>query len=140
MDEPSRSSPPFRLPPEDEQYLDWFDEQHESSWKRKVEGPGDCKWGLFIENFPIPEGYNRKRSTLMLLIPTGYPGAGLDMFYFHPHLARKDEQEIGALADEGHFATNWQRWSRHYDWNPGEDNIISHVEYVLLELNKEIGQ
>ena len=137
MDDPDRSSPPYQLPTEDEQYLNWFDEQHGSTWRRKAEGPDNCKWGLFIEDFPIPSGYDRRRSTLMVLIPTGYPGAGLDMFYFYPWLARADGREIGALADEAHFDTSWQRWSRHYDWKPGEDSIISHIEYVRHELETE---
>ena len=140
MDEPDRSSPPYQLPPEDEEYLDAFDAEYGSSWKRKAEGPGNCKWGLFIEDFPIPPGYDRERSTLMLLIPTGYPGAGLDMFFFYPWLARLDGQEIGALAEEVHFETNWQRWSRHYDWNPGEDSIAKHVQYARNELKAETGR
>lgn len=147
MDEPDRSSPPssspprlpppYALPPEDEEYLKAFAVEHGSSWERKAEGPNNSKWGLFIENFPIPPGYDRGRSTLMLLIPTGYPGAALDMFYFYPPLARSDDQSIDALADEAHFKTDWQRWSRHYEWTPGEDSIVSHVEYVLNELKNE---
>lgn len=137
MDEPDRSSPPYQLPTEDEEYLN---EQYGSTWHRKAEGPDNCKWGLFIENFPIPPGYNRDRSTLMVLIPTGYPGAGLDMFYFNPPLARAGGQEIGALADEAHFDTNWQRWSRHYGWSPGQDSIVSHIEYVRRELETEVNQ
>ena len=137
MDQPDRSSPPYQLPADDEQYLDSFDEQHGSTWGRRAEGPGNCKWGLFIKHFPIPPGYDRERSTLMVLIPTGYPGAGLDMFYFCPPLARADGREIGALADEAHFDTNWQRWSRHYEWHSGEDSIVRHIEYVRRELETE---
>lgn len=141
MDELGRSAAfPYELPLEDEQYLDEFAERYGSCWKREAEGPDNCKWGLFIDEFPIPSGYDRDRSTLMLLIPTGYPGAGLDMFYFHPPLARADGREIGALADEAHFATNWQRWSRHYDWSPGEDSIVRHIEYIREELERETSQ
>lgn len=140
MDDPDRSSPPYQLPTEDEEYLDWFGGQYGSTWHRKAEGPDNCKWGLFIENFPIPPGYNRDRSTLMVLIPTGYPGAGLDMFYFDPPLARADGRKIGALAAEAHFGTNWQRWSRHFHlfkWKPGEDSIVGYIEYVREELETE---
>ena len=124
---------PYGLPLEDEQYLD---AHYPRSWERRVEG--SSKWGLFVHEFRIPIGYDRARSTLMVLVPTGYPGAALDMFYFAPHLARGDGQGIGALADEVHFGVNWQRWSRHYEWHPGEDNLCRHIEYVKRELETEL--
>ena len=122
------------LPEEDMEYLD---AHYPSQWKKTSEGNG--KYGLIIEDFSLPNGYTVKKSTLMILIPSGYPGSGLDMFYFDPPLNRSDGQVIGCSDSiETHFARQWQRWSRHYQWNPGSDFLVKHIEYVRNELEKEV--
>lgn len=125
---------PYDLPPEDIQYLEG---NYPSKWKKIDEGNG--KFGLLIENFPIPGGYTVPEATLMVLIPNGYPGSMLDMFYFSPWLSKSDGSSIGALASESHFGQTWQRWSRHYSWRPGFDSISRHIEFVKNQLNSEVG-
>ena len=126
---------PYHLPPEDSQYLD---RNYPSKWRKVVEGNG--KFGLLIDCFPISKGYNLESSTLMVLIPIGYPGSMLDMFYFDPPLEKLDRTQINALATESHFGRIWQRWSRHYPWQPGVDSIVKHIEYVKNELDNEVHQ
>ena len=125
---------PYELSPEDMEYLE---ANHSSSWEKVTEGDG--KHGLLIREFPVPAGYTVAQSTLMALIPSGYPGAALDMFYFDPPLEKQDGTSIGALATETHFGRNWQRWSRHYEWKPGEDSLVSHIEYIDNEIKNEVG-
>ena len=122
------------LLPEDLEYLE---AHYPSRWRRESEGNG--KSGLFIEDFPIPDGYTETKSTLMLLIPSGYPGAALDMFYFSPSLNRSDGSSVRAVAVEEHFGLTWQRWSRHYTWEPGVDSVVKHIEYVKHDLKNEVG-
>ena len=125
---------PYDLMSEDVEYLEG---NYPSSWEKISEGNG--KYGLLIRNFPLPGGYVVGESTLMVLIPSGYPGSGLDMFYFDPPLSRSDGSAIvGAEPMEIHFARQWQRWSRHYDWKPGIDDLVGHIEYVKNELKKEV--
>lgn len=123
----------YELPLEDLEYLDG---NYPSKWKKVTEGGG--KFGLIIESFPIPDGYTAEESVLMVLIPSGYPGSQLDMFYFDPPLSKLNGSSIRTLASETHFGRVWQRWSRHYPWQPGEDNIVSHIEYVKNELRSEV--
>lgn len=120
---------PFELLPEDAEYLD---ANHFGKWRKVCEG--NRKLGLIIEEFPVPKGYFPETSCLMILVPPGYPASPFDMFYFDPPLGKIDGRELGALAFEEHFRRSWQRWSRHYQWTPGEDNLASHVEYVFNEL------
>ena len=129
-------STPVVLLPEDVEYLDG---NYRNDWEIIPEGPG--KNVLVIKHFPIPEKYrNEKEATLMILIPSGYPGSALDMFYFYPPLKRVDGIQIHGLAQESHVETLWQRWSRHYRWEPGKDSIVSHVEYVKRQLLSEADQ
>lgn len=116
---------PYELLPEDAEYLN---AQHRGVWQKVVEG--GAKFGLVVRHFPLPAGYVQRAATLMLLVPSGYPGVPIDMFYLHPPIQRRDGAAIDALAEEAHFGTPWQRWSRHYSWAPGKDNIATHIEYV----------
>ncbi|MXX95027.1 MAG: hypothetical protein F4039_05420 [Gammaproteobacteria bacterium] len=126
----------YELPPEDVEYLQ---ARFSSKWRKVSEGPG--KHGLIIEDFNLPHGYTKPESNLMILVPVGYPGSALDMFYFSPHLKKSDGTGISALADESHFGQTWQRWSRHYKdsaWQPGVDTLITHIEFIQNETLKEV--
>ena len=124
---------PYEFQPEDVEYLN---SNYPSQWRKITEGTG--KNGLVIEAFSVPSGYNETQTKLLVLIPNGYPGAALDMFYFSPPLAKSDGSSIAQLAMETHFGENWQRWSRHYDWIAGEDSLIRHIEFVWYQLQREI--
>ena len=122
---------PYELLPEDVEYLN----AHHSDWAKVVEGEG--KFGLVVRRFPVPRGFTPRETTLMVLVPSGYPGVPVDMFYFDPQLHKTNGASIPALAEEAHFGVAWQRWSRHYQWTPGQDNLASHIEYVGNELRHE---
>ena len=125
---------PYELPPEDTEYLD---ANYPSRWKKIAGGNG--KYGLLIEEFPIPGGFSVEKSTLMVLVPSGYPGSMLDMFYFFPPLDKSDGSLPEAVVPEAHFGRTWQRWSRHRcSWQPGIDSIVTHIEYVKNQLSIEV--
>ena len=119
----------IELLPEDVEYLD---ANHRGRWHKVSEGVG--KYGLLIEDFGIPAGFTSSKADLMVLMPLGYPASALDMFYLDPPIGKANGRDAGALAIETHFGRRWQRWSRHYHWNPGEDSLIRHIEYVKSEL------
>lgn len=120
------------LLPEDVQYLD---ATYPGRWSMTAEGNG--KQGLLIEAFPLPAEYGAAAATLMVQIPSGYPGTNLDMFYFDPPLAKRAGAGIPCLEPERHFGRDWQRWSRHPHWRPGEDTLVSYLEYIRNELETE---
>lgn len=123
----------MNLLPEDEEYLN---SNYPGRWKLVSDSPE--KVGLVIRDFPVPDGYTASAATLMLLIPSGYPGSMVDMFYFlMPGLEKTSRAPVGALAREDHFSQQWQRWSRHYQWEPGRDSVASHIEYVKNEIRDE---
>ena len=121
------------LPSDDSEFLVSGDYE----WKPLTE---NSKNGLVIRQYALPSGYIPEVSTLMLLIPPGYPISPLDMFYFSPGVSRKDGRNISALAEESHFGRTWQRWSRHYlnEWRPGIDGVATHITYVGNQLRFEI--
>jgi len=121
----------FALPAEDVEYLDG---NYRERWC-KLNGESG-KHALLIKEFGIPDGFAQNTADLMILIPPGYPGVGLDMFYLDPPLSKLKGEDPGRLDPEEHFGRIWQRWSRHYEWVPGEHDLCHHVEYVRNELER----
>lgn len=98
------------------------------------------KSGVVISGFLLPTGYTAKQADLLIIIPQGYPGTKLDMFYFDPPLQKANGHAIDAASVITHFNRSWQQWSRHHNeqWNSGVDDIVFHIEYVKRELETEV--
>ena len=122
----------MELPPED---IDYLNSQYHDKWYKQQESG---KFGVVIEEYCLPDGYEPYHARLMLLIPSGYPASGIDMFYFDPGVCRQDGVSINALGPEEHFGRHWQRWSRHYQWRPGIDNLSTHITFIGNQLNSEL--
>lgn len=114
----------FSMGKEDTQYL----EANHPNWETIVDGNNKV---LLLHDFSIPDGYSVRTSTAAIIIPANYPTQGLDMVYFHPHIARSDGQAIRQTNVQVAFdGISYQRWSRHYTvtrWKPDEDSIATHV-------------
>jgi hypothetical protein len=102
---------------------------------------GSYNW-LIVNNYPVPEGYNVSCVDVALMIPPGYPVTQIDMAYFFPHLARRDNKQIGALAHQIISGVQYQRWSRHRTasnpWRPGIDDVSTHLQLVNHWFEREI--
>lgn len=114
----------FRLPPEDEKFLD----EYGLGWEAVIDG---SPW-LLLHRWLTPKGYTEHSVTVAIRIETGYPDVGPDMVYVFPHLRRADGKVIGcADALQSLEGRSFQRWSRHRTaqnpWVPGVDNLSSHI-------------
>ena len=116
--------------------IEYLNYRFNGYWEEKTEETRH----LIIKNYPLPVGYNIDKVELMIIIPSGYPMAALDMFYLYPEVHKKNKQEIPAICHMGYFAKNWQRWSRHYSWKPGIHTLSTHIEVVENILKKESSQ
>lgn len=124
------TSPDF-LTPDDAEFL----RANGHDWACEDENGKQC---LIIRNYLLPAGYTPETADLMLLIPANYPAGMIDMFYFAPSVFRADGIGIGALLDEIHLGRIWQRWSRHYTWLAGRDNVATHICFVGNQLKSEL--
>lgn len=98
----------------------------------------DVERGIIIKNHLLPEGYNCQKVEIMILIPQDYPVAALDMFYISPEITKTNSRNIEALDNETHFNRQWQRWSRHYQWQAGIHSIATHLQVVKNSLIEEL--
>jgi len=121
----------FSLPEEDIEFL------NTSNYKWETIIDGGNRW-VIIHEFPVPNGYNESSVTVAIQILSGYPNSQLDMAYFYPWLSRKDGVHIGQ-ADQPMTIQqqSFQRWSRHYPWQPGIHSLSTHILSIEDWLSRE---
>jgi hypothetical protein len=124
----------FSLPEDDIEQLDSLG----VDWETIREANG--QW-LLLHGLAFPPGFNLPNGSVAVQIPSNYPVAPLDMAYFFPHLALADgrppRQTQARMSVDG---KEWQRWSRHYSWIPGQHNVGTHIVLVRHWLEHETGK
>lgn len=95
---------------------------------------------IIIHDYQFPESYQPRQTSILLILPAGYPNAMPDMFWTHPDV--KLNNGSWPLSSEHHqefSGKSWQRWSRHINtWRPGIDNLKTFMASVRKEINKGI--
>jgi hypothetical protein len=135
--EPSPSSVrrDFRLPSEDERFLD------SSGWRWEAVLEEAIR-RVILYGYTLPSGYNQVAVDLYLRIERGYPDVQLDMAYVYPPLEKMDGGRIKAVSPETFDGRIWQRWSRHRTaenpWRPGLDNLETHLALVAEWIAREV--
>lgn len=110
-------------------------------WEALAE-PGK-NW-IIVYGYAPPHGFVQTSVDMALWLQQGYPAVEIDMAYFSPALSMPSNRVINrtqvTMMIDGR---QWQRWSRHRQpggpaWNPGEDSLETHLEYVDMFLNQEL--
>lgn len=106
-------------------------------------GP-NLEWILFKE-FPLPAGWNRTTTPLLVLIPPGYPMTPPDNFYV-PTGVRLASGAIPSNYSEGpsHLGREWGQFSLHAQkehWKPTADlldgdNLLTFMLVVECRLQE----
>jgi hypothetical protein len=124
------------LPAEDRAYLDGRGQTYEVVPEANMV----C---VVLPNFPLPSGYDRRESDLLLRLSPGYPDVPPDMWWFAPAVNLTNGQAIPATnCVEQHLGRSWQRWSRHFNggqWKSGVDSLESFVALIRQELRRYTG-
>jgi hypothetical protein len=123
------------LPSDDTQYLTDRVVRHSVS----AEANMTC---VVLHDFPLPAGFDRTHSDLLLRIGAGYPDVAPDMWWLDPPVRRADGQAIPATdVIEHYLGRSWQRWSRHLtagQWRSGVDGLESFLALVRRELERSV--
>ncbi|MBI2220396.1 MAG: hypothetical protein HYU53_04250 [Acidobacteria bacterium] len=124
------------LPAEDRAYL----EGRGQTYEVVPEANMIC---VVLPGFPLPPGYDRRESDLLLRLSPGYPDVPPDMWWFGPAVNLTNGQPIPATnCVEQHLGRSWQRWSRHFNggqWKSGVDSLESFVALIRQELRRYTG-
>ncbi len=93
---------------------------------------------VVFENYPLPSGWNKKNTHLLLITDVSYPNSKLDMFWVDSDLLL-DGNKIPQAGDaiETYLNQSWRRFSWHVQkWNPAIDNIRSYLDTVDIRLRQ----
>jgi hypothetical protein len=94
-------------------------------------------WVLIIRAYPLPYGYNKVTTQLLLKIPRSYPNGKLDMFWTDPDLQLQESTGQAATSFETILGRQWLRFSWHPSkWCPGSDNLFTFLEFVNRRLTQ----
>lgn len=95
---------------------------------------------VLLPGFPLPPGYDRRESDLLLRLSPGYPDVPPDMWWFAPAVKLTNGRAIPATnCVEQHLGRSWQRWSRHFNggqWKSGVDSLESFLTLIRQELQR----
>ncbi len=90
--------------------------------------------GVILKKMPLPEGkFDHASADVLILLPTGYPDACPDMFFFLPWVRLSASMTFPKAADAAHAfrGQKWQRWSRHSRaWRSGVDGLHTMIARV----------
>ena len=91
-----------------------------------------------IFGYPIPTGYSKSASDLLLRLPPSYRAGRPDMFWTEIDLVLANGQ-VPAQAEvvETIEGIQWRRFSWHpAKWDPAADNLLTFLEFVDTRLAK----
>ena len=97
---------------------------------------------VVIRAHPLPAGYDRPQSDLLLRLSPGYPDVAPDMWWFDPAVKLANKQSLPATNSvEQYLGRSWQRWSRHFkpgQWQSGIDSLESFLALINNELLRSV--
>ncbi len=92
---------------------------------------------LVFRDYPIPQGYNRANTDLLVRIPLSYPDSGPDMFWTSPELtlANGAAPQCGDQMQE-FLGRRWRRFSWHTMWKPNISNLYGYIHFITRRLER----
>jgi hypothetical protein len=105
----------------------------------------DGRW-VEIPHFPLPAGWDRPATGLLLVLPNGYPHVPPDGFYMDRCLRIRRGQKVGHYFEEGgihnpYAAKGWAWFCIHPDreaWYPTSDLVSGDNLFKLVALIRAI--
>lgn len=99
----------------------------------KISFSEDGNWvSVIIHEYPVPDGFSKQETNLLIRAQQSYPNSKLDMFWSDVDLVLENGA-VPASADqlENYGGKQWRRFSWHpKSWNPGRDNLRTYLEFV----------
>lgn len=89
-----------------------------------------------VKRFPLPQGWNSSQTSVLVLIPSGYPTTPPDNFYTDGELRLADGRPPGSTTANQHQADRiWLMFSYHVepsDWSPSPRIVEGHNLLTFL--------
>lgn len=125
------------LPPQLESDLGILREQGYNVSAHREPPTGNQIFVVF-EQYPLPKGWNKPETRLLIIADVSYPNSKLDMFWVDEDVRLFDGRTPQAGGTfENYLNQRWHRFSWHVQkWNPAVDNLITYLETVKARLRQ----
>ena len=90
----------------------------------RIEHGADLDW-FRIGDFPLPQGWNRKSTDILVIVPPAYPATPPDNFFVTPGLCTASGAPPGNYSEnQSVLGVTWAQFSFHADgWSPTDDPL-----------------
>jgi hypothetical protein len=89
---------------------------------------------IVITDYPLPDGFNKKTTALLIRILPSYPNGKPDMFWVDEDLVlAAGTVPQSAETIEEYLGKKWRRFSWHLAdtaWNPGTGDLLMYLEFI----------
>jgi hypothetical protein len=84
---------------------------------------------VIFEDYPLPNGWNKNKTKLLIMSDISYPNSKLDMFWVDEDVRLANGvMPQGGGSMENYLGRRWHRFSWHVQkWNPAVDNIKTYL-------------
>jgi len=97
---------------------------------------------VILSRWHLPSGWNKPKTRLLVLIPSGYPTTPPDNFYTDADLRLSDGRQPGSTSQAQQLGDSWLQFSYHLepgDWQAradllAGDNILTFLVGVTARL------
>lgn len=105
----------------------------------RLEARADGSFLVVIPEVPLPQGWNKERTTIIFHAPVGYPAAKPDCFW-----ADADLRLAGGAPPKntgfqppptGAEPKLWFSWHTE-SWNPNRDSLVSYLKAIQSRLQR----
>lgn len=97
---------------------------------------------LVIRDFQLPPGYQISQTSLLILLPGGFPEAAPDMWWCDPWVRMANGADpLNANVIQQIGGRSWQRFSRHFAgvrWQAGRSGVESYVALIRSDLARAV--
>ncbi|MDD5463360.1 MAG: E2/UBC family protein [Methylococcales bacterium] len=114
-----------------EQITQELDELNKDGIVITAEAKDDGFIHLLSDAYPLPSGYNKKLTKLLIKLPKSYPNGKPDMFWADLDLELSSGPFKEGISIENIYGVQWKRFSWHLKhWNPGHDSLKTYLEFI----------
>lgn len=117
------------IPQADEEYL------KEKGFNYEIKQV-DSAIHTILKGWKFPAAYEPRTADILVVLLPGYPLSPMDMFWTSPDVKLVGGAwPLNADVPQQMDGQNWQRWSRHYEWRAGVDNLRTFITAITTEIN-----
>ena len=102
------------------------------------EPPTGSQIFVVFEHYPLPTGWSKSETRLLIIADISYPNSKLDMFWVDQDIRLADGRiPQGGGNFETYLGQQWHRFSWHVQkWNPAVENLVTYLGTVDARLRQ----